>query len=60
MSSALLCDRHAQYLEGVEKLGLTLGYCATRPKYDSATDCRWRRVFGNVRELVTFEAKIRT
>ena len=54
----LQSDRHAQYLEGLEKLGLTLGYRATRPKYDSSTDCRWRGVFGNIRELVTFEAKI--
>jgi hypothetical protein len=54
----LQSDRHAQYLEGLERLGFALSFSATRPKYNSATDCRWRGVFGNERELVTFEAKI--
>jgi hypothetical protein len=49
---------HAQYQEGLEELGKILGYSAVRPKYGAATDCRWRGIFGNVRELVTFEAKI--
>jgi hypothetical protein len=58
ITQLLQSDRHAQYLEGLEKLGLALGYRASRPKYDSSTDCRWRGVFGNSRELITFEAKI--
>ena len=39
-------------------LGTLLGYEATRPKYGAATDCRWRGVFGNHLEVITFEAKI--
>ena len=57
-SSSLTSMSHAQYQEGLERLGATLGYSATRPKYGAATDCRWRGVFGNARELLTFEAKI--
>ncbi len=30
----------------------------TRPEYQGATDCRWRGTFGNMREIITFEAKI--
>lgn len=33
-------------------------YATARPTYNTATDCRWRGVFGNVREVITFEAKI--
>jgi hypothetical protein len=58
ISVLLQSDSHAQYQEGLEKLGQVLGYHATRPKYDSATDCRWRGVFGNTKELITFEAKV--
>ena len=39
-------------------MGKLLGYHAIRPKHDAATDCRWRGVFGNRREVITFEAKI--
>jgi hypothetical protein len=58
ISTSLQSDRHAQYQEGLERLGTVLGYHATRPRYDTATDCRWRGVFGNAREVITFEAKI--
>lgn len=57
-TNSLQSDSHAQYQEGLEKLGRVLGYHATRPRYDTATDCRWRGVFGNSREVITFEAKI--
>ena len=58
ITTALQSERHAQYQEGLEQLGTVLGYRATRPRYDTATDCRWRGVFGNAREVITFEAKI--
>jgi tetratricopeptide (TPR) repeat protein len=58
ITEALQSERHAQYQEGLEKLGQVLGYYATRPQYNAATDCRWRGVFGNSREVITFEAKI--
>jgi hypothetical protein len=58
ITSLLRSESHAQYQEGLEKLGKILSYTVSRPKYGSATDCRWRGVFGNIRELITFEAKI--
>lgn len=58
ISGFLQSDTHAQYQEGLERLGQALGYSATRPKQQSAPDCRWRGVFGNTREVITFEAKI--
>jgi hypothetical protein len=57
-TSLLQSDSHAQYQEGLERLGRVLGYHATRPRYGTATDCRWRGVFGNSREVITFEGKI--
>lgn len=51
-------DTHDRFAEALEKLGAVMGYSASRPRYQAATDCRWRGVFGNQRELVTFEAKI--
>ena len=54
----LISDSHNVYLEGLEKLGYLLAYHASRPNHQGATDCRWRGVFGSVREIVTFEAKI--
>ena len=35
-----------------------LAYKATRTEYQASTDCRWRGIFGNSREVITFEAKI--
>jgi hypothetical protein len=58
ISGLLQSDSHAQYQEGIEKLGQVLGFNATRPRYSMATDCRWRGVFGNSREVFTFETKI--
>jgi hypothetical protein len=51
-------DSHAQFQQGLHELGTTLSYSAAEPRYTAATDCRWRGIFGNVREIVTFEAKI--
>jgi Helicase C-terminal domain/DEAD/DEAH box helicase len=51
-------ESHAQYQEGLERLGTLLGYQASRPRHQGATDCRWYGVFGNSREVVTFEAKV--
>lgn len=58
ITNSLQSDSHAQYQEGLERLGQILGYHATRPRHGTATDCRWRGVFGNSREVITFEAKI--
>ena len=58
LTTLLESDNHNQYQEGLEKLGKLLGYKATRPKNSSAPDGLWRGVFGNAREVITFEAKI--
>lgn len=58
VTSMLDSGSHGQYQEGLSELGKTLGYSATRPNYTASTDCRWRGIFGNMREVVTFEAKI--
>lgn len=58
VTANLQSESHAQYKEGLEQLGQTLGYHASRPRHGAATDCRWRGVFGNTREVITFEAKI--
>ena len=58
ISACLRSESHAEYQEGLEELGSVLGFSASRPKYGASTDCRWRGVFGNFREVVTFEAKI--
>ena len=54
----LRSNNHNEYQEGLEKLGTVLGYQTVRPKRSGATDCRWLGIFGNNREIVTFEAKI--
>lgn len=58
LEAALNSTSHDAYAQGLADLGDLLGYEATRPKYGAATDCRWRGVFGNQLELITFEAKI--
>jgi hypothetical protein len=58
ISHCLASDKHAEYCEGLEKIGILLGYQASRPKHKAATDNRWRGTFGNVKEVVTFEAKV--
>jgi hypothetical protein len=56
--SGLVSEKHATFQEGLEGFGKLLGFGSSRPKYGSATDCRWRGVFGNHREVFTFEAKV--
>lgn len=58
LSAGLAATSHDQYAEAIATLGRLLGYSATRPRYGAATDCRWRGVFGNHCEAVTWEAKI--
>jgi hypothetical protein len=58
ISQNLQSDKHGEYCEGLEQLGIVLGYQARRPKGKAATDNRWRGTFGNVKELVTFEVKV--
>ncbi|HML34998.1 helicase C-terminal domain-containing protein [Sporomusa sphaeroides] len=56
--SRLESQSHNEFQEGLEELGRLLGYRASRPRHGAATDCRWRGIFGNVKEVITFEAKI--
>ena len=58
LNEELQSNHHDQYREGLEKLGKLLGYDSNRPQHGSATDCRWRGIFGNYKEVVTFEVKI--
>jgi Rad3-related DNA helicase len=58
LDTDLQSDSHDQFSAGLATLGTLLGYTASRPKYGAATDCRWRGVFGNWREVITWEAKI--
>ena len=54
----LRSNNHAEFQEGLEFLGKLLGYTASRPRNNSSTDCLWKGIFGNTREVFTFEAKI--
>ncbi len=58
ISACLASDKHGEFCEGLERLGIVLGYQASRPKHKAATDNLWRGTFGNVKEVVTFEAKV--
>jgi RAD3-like DEAD/DEAH box helicase len=58
ISECLASDKHAEFCEGLEKLGILIGYQASRPKHKAATDNRWRGTFGNVKEVVRFEVKV--
>jgi len=58
LSDELNSRQHNQYQQGLEKLGKLLGYDSTRPRHGSATDCCWRGIFGNCKEVITLEAKI--
>lgn len=58
LSNELQSASHDQYREGIEKLGKLLGYDSNRPRHGSSTDCRWRGIFGNCKEVFTFEVKI--
>ncbi|MFI4984921.1 MAG: helicase C-terminal domain-containing protein [Solirubrobacterales bacterium] len=58
LSEWLSSDSHDVYAKGLGALGELLGYSASFPNYGAATDCRWRGVFGNAREVFTFECKI--
>ncbi|MCY3820114.1 MAG: hypothetical protein OXH52_12245 [Gammaproteobacteria bacterium] len=58
MTEGLQAETHDRLCEALEKLGEILGYASARPRHQGAPDCRWRGVFGNGKEVVTFEAKI--
>lgn len=49
---------HAAFQNGLRNLGSALGYGTASPRYGASTDCRWKGIFGNTKEVVTFEAKI--
>ncbi|MBF8264207.1 MAG: Rad3-related DNA helicase [Dehalococcoidia bacterium] len=50
--------RHKEYVCGLKIFGELLGYDSSSPKNNSATDCQWRGIFGNLKEVFTYEAKI--
>jgi hypothetical protein len=54
----LSSESHGKFQQGLQRLGELLGYSVVSPRYGASTDCRWRGIFGNSREIVTFEAKI--
>ena len=54
LTNKLNSSSHGEYQEGLEDLGRLLAYSASRPTYSASTDCRWRGIFGNMREVVTF------
>ncbi|MCL4534919.1 MAG: DEAD/DEAH box helicase family protein [Chloroflexi bacterium] len=58
VTAQLGADDHKTYQRGLRELGRTLGYTATIPTGTGVCDCLWRGVFGNSREVITFEAKI--
>jgi len=58
LGEELQSNHHDQYGQGLEKLGKLLGYDSNKPRHGSATDCRWRGIFGNDKEVITFELKI--
>ena len=58
LNEELQSNHHDQYQNGLEELGKLLGYDSTRPRHNSATDCLWRGIFGNCKEVITFEVKI--
>mgnify|MGYP001581275579 CR=1 FL=1 len=58
LTEELESKHHDKYSQGIDKLGKLLGYDASRPKHASATDCRWRGIFGNDKEVLTIELKI--
>ena len=58
IDECLHSEKHDEYKEGIFKLGQILGYSCFTPQYDSSTDCIWRAIFGNSKEIFTFELKI--
>ena len=58
ITTQLESDKHNEFCKGLGALGIVLGYQVTLPRNQAATDCLWRGAFGNIREVVTFEAKI--
>jgi len=58
VSGQLAGTDHGAYVTGLEELGKILGYVAVRPKGQAPADMIWRAVFGNIREYITFDAKI--
>lgn len=58
ISTQLQSHSHIAVQSGMKELGLVLGYDSIIPDYDTATDCRWRGVLGNIKEVVIFEAKV--
>lgn len=57
-SEHLSSESHKSFLIGLQRLGNLLGFTASSPEYGAATDCRWRGIFGNFAEVITFEVKI--
>lgn len=51
-------ESHSKFQSSLKELGAIIGYSSIIPRHQSATDCRWRGIFGNHKEVITFEAKI--
>lgn len=49
---------HDQFSQGLTELANILAFSSSRPRHSAATDCRWRLACGNVKYIVTWEAKI--
>jgi hypothetical protein len=58
ITTGLNSENHNQFAEALARFGNALGYHASRPRHQAATDSRWRGLFGNQKEVVTFEAKV--
>lgn len=58
LTAKLTSDKHNEFCLGMEELGRILGYNTGRPKHKAATDCFWKGIFGDTKEVLTTEAKI--
>lgn len=58
LSGQLASSNHKAFQKGLQTLGDILGFTAGLPEYGASTDCRWRGIFGNILEVITFEVKI--
>lgn len=58
LTDELQSTSHDQYRQGLCELGELLGYESNRPAGSGVPDCIWRGIFGNLKEVFTFEVKI--
>jgi hypothetical protein len=58
LTEKLSSNQHNIFCLGIKELGILLAYTSARPRHQSATDCRWKGIFGNTKEVFTIEVKI--